>query len=75
MDIAVNSTELNSENCREVEVKCSKRGEHCTTCKHNMEMSNYVKRVVEQYIHSRVGNGHTTNTTTYKEEYKKKLKK
>ena len=40
-----------------------------------MEMSNDVKRVMEQYIHSRVSNGHTTNTTAYEEEYKKKLEK
>lgn len=71
MKVTSDTAELNSEDCGEVEVKCTERSKHTTTCKHNVEVSNNVERIMEKDIHPGVSDCHSTNTSTNEEEDKK----
>lgn len=71
MQVSSNSAEFNSENRREVEIECSKRSEHGGSGKHDVEMTNNVKRIMEQNIHTSVSDCHSTNTTGNEKENKK----
>ena len=74
MDISVYTAVFNPINCGEVEIEGSENTQHSGTSEHYMEMSNDVESIMEEYIHTSMGDGHPRDSTGNEEEYKRKRK-
>ena len=74
VNISVDTAIPNPINCGEVEIEGSKDTQHSGTSEHYMEMSNDVESIMEEYIHTSMGDGHPRDSTGNKEEYKRKRK-
>ena len=70
MEVGVNSAEFDTKNGWEVEIESTKWRKHGTTCKHDVEMTYYVKGVMKEDIHTGMRDAHSTDSTWNKKKNK-----
>jgi hypothetical protein len=71
MKVTPDSTKLNPKYRREIKIECTEGREHSSSSKHDMEMTDYVKGVMKQDIHTSMSDSHTANTAGNEEKNEK----
>jgi len=71
MHVGVHTAITYSVNGREVEIDGAEDSYHTRSGQHNVEMTDYIKSVMEQDIHTSVCYAHTGNSSRHKEEDKR----
>ena len=74
MKVGKKSAIPNSKNGSEVKVKGSKNTRHGSTCKHDVEVSNYIKGIMQKCVESYMGIKHTAEPPQHKEVHKAQKK-